>query len=276
MSGIDLDGVPVPASVLTPANDSTAHGLLRTAADSTTQVDTVIDDVGANALPPNTAWTWTGTLTAPSAGDYEIKLQARGGGATLEFDGKPILSTGGFFGNASLMPTADSLQNATAALSLTAGEPHAIKLTARGGGRNPFFGRGNQPIEVRLAWVTPERRQQYVDQAVTAVREAHAAIVFVYDEGTEGRDRPSLALPGTQDGLVAAVAAANPRTTVVVNTGDPVLMPWAERTGAILEMWYPGEEGADATASLLLGAANPGGKLPETFPRSEEQTVGSS
>jgi beta-glucosidase len=276
-AGIDLDGVPVAAAALTPTGDSAAHGLRRTAADSTTQVDTAIDFTGDRSLPPGTQATWTGTLTAPRSGEYEIKLQTRGGGAALTLDGTQAVSTAGFFGNASLLPTADSLINATAMLTLTAGEPHPITLTVRSRGFGPFAGSSSQPVEVRFAWVTPERRQAYIDEAVTAARAAHAAVVFVYDEGTEGRDRPSLALPGTQDALVAAVAAANPRTTVVVNTGDPVLMPWVASTGAVLQMWYPGEEGADATAALLLGEVSPGGKLPVTFPRTEEHTpVGAS
>ena len=96
------------------------------------------------------------------------------------------------------------------------------------------------------------------------------AVVFVYDEGTEGRDRASLALPGIQDKLVAAVAAANPRTVVVMNNGAPVVMPWADQVAAILQMWYPGQEGAEATASLLVGEAAPGGRLPVTFPKRAE------
>lgn len=277
VEGIDLDGVAVPASALTPAGDTAARGLSRTGEDGTSARDTVVDFTGDHALPSSTPWTWTGSLTAPASGDFELKLQTRGGGAILSLDGKQVLSTAGFFGNASLLPTADGLTNATALLRLTAGEPHAIRLTVRSGGFGPFAGRSERRVEVRFAWVTPERRQESIDLAAAAARAAHAAVVFVYDEGTEGRDRPSLALPGTQDALVAAVAAANPRTTVVVNTGDPVLMPWVDATGAILQMWYPGEEGGDATAALLLGEANPGGKLPVTFPRSAAQTpVGSS
>ena len=120
--------------------------------------------------------------------------------------------------------------------------------------------------------MTPERRQAVRDEAVAAAREANAALVFAYDEGTEFRDRTTLALPGYQDELVAAVAQANPRTTVVLNTGDPVLMPWLDDAGAILQMWYPGQEGADATAAVLTGELNPAGKLPVTFPRTDDQT----
>jgi beta-glucosidase len=94
-------------------------------------------------------------------------------------------------------------------------------------------------------------------------------VVFAYMEGTEGVDQPTLALPDEQDQLIEAVARANPRTVVVLNSGYPVLMPWVKKVRAILDMWYPGQEGGRATADLLVGAAVPGGKLPVTFPARE-------
>jgi len=109
-----------------------------------------------------------------------------------------------------------------------------------------------------------------IDEAVRTAKSARTAVVFAYDESPEGRDRASLSLPGTQDALIQAVAAANSRTVVVLNNGAPILMPWAGQVAAILQMWYPGQEGADATAALLLGDASPGGKLPVTFPRRAE------
>jgi beta-glucosidase len=87
---------------------------------------------------------------------------------------------------------------------------------------------------------------------------------------SEGFDRTSLALPGRQDELVARVAAANPRTIVVVNAGSPVLMPWAGDVAAILLTWFPGQEGGAALADVLLGVTEPGGRLPTTWPRREQ------
>jgi beta-glucosidase len=127
-------------------------------------------------------------------------------------------------------------------------------------------------MRLRFAWVTPERRAEAVEQAVDAARFAHAAVVFAYNEGTETRDRSSLSLPGYQDALIRAVLDANPRTVVVLNTGDPVLMPWVDAP-AILQMWYPGQEGGEATASLLLGESAPGGKLSISIPRHPEDTL---
>jgi beta-glucosidase len=84
-------------------------------------------------------------------------------------------------------------------------------------------------------------------------------------------DMPSLALPDRQDALVAAVAAANPKTVVVLETGGPVTMPWLPDVAAVLEAWYPGTSGGAAIAGILFGDVNPSGHLPATFPASEAQ-----
>lgn len=91
---------------------------------------------------------------------------------------------------------------------------------------------------------------------------------------SEGVDRRSLALPGRQDDLVRAVAAANPRTVVVVNSGAPVLMPWADQVPAVLLTWFGGQEYGNALADVLLGSAEPGGRLPTTWPSSEGPEAG--
>ncbi len=100
-----------------------------------------------------------------------------------------------------------------------------------------------------------------------AARNAGIAIVFVHTDESEGRDRPDLRLPGNQDELIAAVAQANPRTIVVLDTGGPVLMPWADQAAAIIEAWYPGQEDGNAIAAILYGDVNPSARLPLTFPR---------
>jgi beta-glucosidase len=84
-------------------------------------------------------------------------------------------------------------------------------------------------------------------------------------------DLPDLALPDGQDRLIEAVAAANPRTVVVLETGGPVLMPWLPRTAAVIEAWYPGARGGEAIARTLFGEVNPSGRLPMTFPVDEGQ-----
>jgi beta-glucosidase len=87
---------------------------------------------------------------------------------------------------------------------------------------------------------------------------------------SEGIDRQTLALPGRQDDLVRAVVAANPQTIVVVNSGAPVLLPWADQVPAVLLTWFGGQEYGNALADVLLGSAEPGGRLPTTWPAAEE------
>jgi beta-glucosidase len=119
-----------------------------------------------------------------------------------------------------------------------------------------------------------------VDPAAAAAvaKQADVAIVFAYQWESETQDLPSLALPTykaadrlvDQNELIAAVAAANPRTIVVLQTGSPVTMPWVQAPAAILEAWYGGSDGANALANILFGVVNPSGKLPNTFPVSEQ------
>ena len=108
--------------------------------------------------------------------------------------------------------------------------------------------------------------------AAALAKSADAAIVMVGNKDREGRDRPNLSLPESQDALISAVAGANRHTIVVLKTGGPVLMPWLDQVQAVLEAWYPGEEDGNVVADLLLGNANPSGKLPMTFPKAENET----
>jgi beta-glucosidase len=105
--------------------------------------------------------------------------------------------------------------------------------------------------------------------AASAARSAEIAIVCIGRTGdwdTEGSDLQDIKLPGRQDELVAAVAKANPRTIVVLQTGGPVEMPWLDGVAAVLQAWYPGQEAGNAIADVLTGAAEPGGRLPQSFP----------
>jgi beta-glucosidase len=113
-----------------------------------------------------------------------------------------------------------------------------------------------------------------LDAAVALAAGADVAVVVVgttEEVESEGFDRASLALPGRQDELVRRVLAANPRTVVVVNSGAPVLLPWAEAAPAILVTWFPGQEFGNALADVLLGLAEPGGRLPVTWPADEDR-----
>ncbi|SPE42205.1 Beta-glucosidase (fragment) [Candidatus Sulfopaludibacter sp. SbA3] len=145
-----------------------------------------------------------------------------------------------------------------------------------GGG---FGGRGgaqyfpSSPLKYIRAKV-PGAKVEYnegTDPAAAAAlaKTAQVAIVFVNQPMSEGRDAATLSLPDKQDDLVSAVAAANPHTIVVSETGGPVSMPWADKVSAILEAWFPGIGGGPAIANILFGDVNPSAKLPVTFAKSE-------
>ncbi len=131
---------------------------------------------------------------------------------------------------------------------------------------------GAGPLAVRLGIVPAADDEALLAEAEAAAAAADVAVVVVGSAElteSEGFDRPGLALPGRQDELVSRVAAVNSRTIVVVNSGMPVLMPWAERVAAIVYAWLPGQAFGDALADVLLGAAEPGGRLPVTLPVAE-------
>ena len=105
--------------------------------------------------------------------------------------------------------------------------------------------------------------------AAALAKTADVAIIFAYQWESEGMDLDSLSLPHHQDDLIAKVAAANPRTVVVIQSGGPVTMPWVDQVSAILEAWFAGSRGAEAVANVIFGDVNPSAKLPITFPKSE-------
>ena len=105
--------------------------------------------------------------------------------------------------------------------------------------------------------------------AAALAKASEVAIVFAVQHTYENMDLPSLALPENQDALIEAVAAANPHTIVVLETGGSVTMPWVDKVSAVIEAWYPGIRGSEALANILFGDVNPSGKLPLTFARSE-------
>lgn len=146
-----------------------------------------------------------------------------------------------------------------ATIDMMAGEPVPIDVMLTM--RRPFAG-------IRIG-VRPPADDTMLDRAVAAARDADAAVVVVgtNDEWeTEGSDRTTIALPGDQDELVRQIAAVNARTVVVVNAGSPVAMPWADDVAAIVVPFFGGMEMGDAVADVLLGEADPGGRLPITFP----------
>jgi beta-glucosidase len=122
--------------------------------------------------------------------------------------------------------------------------------------------------------LAPTAEVKYADgssasAAADLARSSDVALVFATQFMSEGTDAPTLSLPDGQDALIAAVAAANPHTIVVLETGGPVTMPWISKVSGVLETWYPGIGGGEAIGDLLFGKVNPSGKLAITFPVTE-------
>jgi beta-glucosidase len=161
--------------------------------------------------------------------------------------------------------------SASAAIQVRAGVPVDVRFEFDVAA-SPSFLEG--ALALRLGTEPPATdADQLIAEAVEAARGADVALVVVGTNSqveSEGFDRTSLALPGRQDELVAAVAAANPRTVVLVNSGSPVLMPWRDDVAAVLVGWFGGQEFGNAVASVLLGDAEPGGRLTTTWPAREE------
>lgn len=141
------------------------------------------------------------------------------------------------------------------------------------------FGRraygGTAPLTALRA-AMPDAEIHWIDgadpvAAAELARHADVAIVFGEKFATEAVDAVDLGLDSGGDQLIEHVAQANPQTVVVLENGNPVLMPWLDKVSAVVALWYPGQQGAEALASILSGTVNPSGRLPVTFPAGIEQ-----
>lgn len=158
--------------------------------------------------------------------------------------------------------------NATIAVIGAAG---TTKPKAEGGGSSdvvaPYIVSPFDGVRKRAGSKVTSADGSDLSAAASAARSADIALVFVRTEETEGDDRPDLKLPNDQDALIEAVAAANKKTIVVLDTGGPVLMPWVDQVAGVIQAWYSGQEDGNAIAAVLFGDVNPAAKLPLTFPR---------
>jgi beta-glucosidase len=264
----DMTGNAVPADALSSVD---GPGLTRRdEAGALIAHDLQLDFTQArgNALSAGTRAVWSGQLRIPESGRYRLSLQVLGASAEFEVDGVRAGATGPLqlHGNVlqgaqdNVLPTLDGLDNVRRELSLAAGaHPITVRVRSESAGR---------PVQIRLAWVTPAQRSADYRHAIEAAAGAHKAVVFAWSRG-----RPAFHLPGEQDQLIEDIAAVNPNTVVVLNVSEPVALPWLDKVRAVLLMWYPGDEGGTATAEVLLGRANPAGRLPFTWPRRLEQNV---
>lgn len=150
--------------------------------------------------------------------------------------------------------------------SLEAGRTYEIRVDYRA------MPEGYEGIEIRAVRFGAElpTSDAAIAEAVEQARACDVAVLVVGREGewdTEGLDLPNMRLPGRQEELIEKVAAVNPRTVVVLQTGGPVEMPWLDKVSAVVQAWYPGQEAGNAIADVLFGDAEPGGRLPQTFPK---------
>ncbi|HKI44835.1 MAG TPA: glycoside hydrolase family 3 C-terminal domain-containing protein, partial [Balneolales bacterium] len=200
---------------------------------------------------------WTGYLSAPKSGEYIIDVTDNNG-MDFYFDGKKVLGARLRYG----------IGIHSYKVNLQAGKRYPIRLD--------YFFRGNG-INIKLGIRRPN--DYLIKQAAEAARKSDLVLVFAgrsrYDV-SEGHDLTSLRLPGNQDELLNALTRANPKTVVVVSTGEAVEMdPWNKQAGAVVDAWFGGEEAGNAIADVLMGDYNPSGKLPLTFPYRWDQTAAS-
>jgi beta-glucosidase len=192
---------------------------------------------------------YTGTLTAPETGTYVLALTNPCfcySSEYLSLNGTQLIDN----------PSTPPVHVYSVAVNLTAGSTYSLSVS--GGGEASA-----------LTWAKPSDLAPGIAAAVAAAQKASSAVVVVSDDTeSEATDRPSLNLPSAQDELISAVTAANPHTTVVIDAGAPVVMPWLSQAGAVLDAWYPGQSNGTALANVLFGNVDPSGHLPVTFPAS--------
>ncbi len=217
-------------------------------ADIAIDLDPKVNAVVATATRPGhgEGWDrWGFTVRARRTGTFEISFQ-QNGDTWLYLNGQQILAS----------PGLHAVNDMSTTVQLVSGKRYTFSLM--------WFQLNNHPApKFSMIDVTPQ-----ITAAVAAARKAKVAIVFVGDHNAEAADRAGLGLPGDANALIAAVAAVNPRTIVVLNTGGAVLMPWLSSVAGVVEAWYPGQEDGAAIAAILTGAVNPSGRLPITFPAS--------
>lgn len=213
----------------------------------------------------------TAVVQVPQDGSYDVGV-AGVGPFVLTVDGTRVLDS-----VVRLPEGADPIEGMmrppvqVAAVELSAGAPVEVVLRhepASADGFGDDVDTATMTFKLLLAPVqVPD--EELISQAVAAAAAADVAVVVVgttAEVESEGFDRDTLALPGRQDDLVRRVVAANPRTVVVVNSGAPVLLPWAQEVPAVLLTWFPGQEFGNALSDVLLGMREPGGRLPVTWP----------
>ena len=250
----------VPASAFPHGLSATYYNntsLSGTPAATGTVPDVALSWGGKPPAPGVNASGWsakfTGTVDLPAKGAYALSLSLTGT-ASVTIDGHQVFPGQTNFGGV-----------ARTTVTLPAG---AASIEVDYADTIPFGSDG-----VTLGWQPPAN---LLAEAVAAAKKASVAVVFASNFETEGADLTTIGLPGNVNQLISAVAAVNPRTVVVLNTGSAVTMPWLGKVAGVLEAWYPGQDDGNAIAAVLFGDVNPSGKLPVTFPASLAQVPAST
>ena len=204
-----------------------------------------------------TGWSakFTGQIEAPTSGTYNFTLNSSylegyfENGARLYVNGQLVIDNwaGTHSGPAS------------GSVVLTAGTPVSIEIDFAQTGITTY----GTSFNLNLGWINAS---SLLNQAVAVAKASKVALVFVGNEEGEGSDLANIDLSATDNTLITAVAAANPNTVVVLNTGSAVTMPWLNQVKSVIEAWYPGQEDGNAIADVLYGSVDPSGHLPVTFP----------
>ena len=264
-SGPELPAVP--ASALIPEGGNAGEQGLRgeyfanqnlEGAPALVRIDNQVDFQWGDAVPDpaipaeHFSARWTGSIVAPESGDYQISVTSDDG-FRLFIDGKNVVEY-----------WADRAAAANVVnVYLQGGRPTPIKLE---------YYNNLGAHAVSLGWGKADGVDPGIAEAVNTAKQAQVAIVVAGIAEGEGADRAFLDLPGKQEQLIKAVAATGTPTVVLLIAGAPVTMEhWLDDVGAIVDAWYPGEEGGTAIADVLFGDYNPAGRLPITFPRSVGQ-----
>jgi beta-glucosidase len=229
-----------------------------------TRTDATVDFTTAPAADLPAIWSakWTGTLVPTTTGLHRFSLLPAGT-ATLKINGTTVVSGTRQMRRFFLGPFDYPLQGTT---QLTAGRAVSVELTYT----NATAETGT--CGLTLGW----QPDSLIPAAVTAAKAADAAVVFVNRVAGEAMDHERLDLPGDQNQLITAVAAANPRTIVVLNTDGPVATPWLNDVEAVIQAWYGGRGMGTALAAVLFGDSDPSGRLPVTFPADATQGPGTT
>jgi len=224
-------------------------------------------DHAVDPFAPLARWPrlWSTLLVPRRTGTHRLSL-ALGGRAVVRVDGRTVM-VGSREAEQFIHGPHCPLQ---AVVDLVAGVPLTLEVSYEPGPAIVIPPMGVSPT-LRLGWQEPDR---LIAEAEQVAARCDAAVVIVNQVASEGMDRDGLALPGDQDELVRRVAAANPRTIVVLNTPGAVLLPWLDEVAAVLQVWYPGERFGSALGRVLFGEAEPGGRLPLTFPHEREDLPG--